>query len=120
MLVEIAVGKSKYLIETDESEKENLLNFATKLNEEINKLSLLMPKADEKTLLLISNLTCQARLEENRKSSENKPSFNQTKSYREEDENNQSSEAEIYEAVSSNMENIASYIETLIKKIREY
>ena len=61
--VEIAVGKSKYKIQCQESEKEKLLETAEKLNERVNHLSFSFRNLDEKTLLVISALTMEEELQ---------------------------------------------------------
>lgn len=106
--VEIAIGKSKYKIQCQESEKEKLVATAAKLNERVNRLSFSFRNLDEKTLLVITALT----LEEEVQDSENKDSVTEFAE--------QISEQDIYDAVSENMENISDYVEKLIKKIRDY
>ncbi len=109
--VEIAVGKSKYKIQCQESEKEKLLETAEKLNERVNHLSFSFRNLDEKTLLVISALT----MEEELQNSVGKNTVNEKPAPTEE-----ISDRDIYDAVSENMENISDYIEKLTKKIRDY
>lgn len=111
MIIELPVGKSFYKITCEESEKETLLDLANKLNQRVNKLSLHLKNADEKTLLVISAIMIQAELEEknNNKNAEEIRS-----------EPSKISDEELYLAISQNMENVAEYIEKLTKKIQNY
>lgn len=109
--VEIAVGKSKYKIQCQESEKEKLLETAEKLNERVNHLSFSFRNLDEKTLLVISALTMEEELQNSAgiNTVNEKPAPTQ-----------EIIDRDIYDAVSENMENISDYIEKLTKKIRDY
>ncbi len=107
--VEIAIGRSKYKIQCQESEKAKLLATAEKLNERVNNLSFSFRNIDEKTLLVISALTLEEELES---VSGNKKNIQSSES--------QVSDRDIYDAVSENMENISDYLEKLTKKIRDY
>ncbi len=107
--VEIAIGRSKYKIQCQESEKAKLLATAEKLNERVNNLSFSFRNIDEKTLLVISALTLEEELES---VSGNKNNIQSSES--------QVSDRDIYDAVSENMENISDYLEKLTKKIRDY
>ena len=109
--VEIAIGKSKYKISCQESEKEKLIKTADKLNERVNKLSLSFRNIDEKTLLVISALTIEEELQNSTKKNHCQNAENSTE---------QLSDRDIYDAVSENMENISDYVTKLTKKIREY
>lgn len=104
--IEIAIGKSKYKINCQESEKANLQKLAVKLNERVNRLSFAFRNLDEKTLLAISALVIEEELEEAQKHS--KPS---------EAKFSEVSEQDVFDAVSENMENISNYLERLTKKI---
>lgn len=108
--IEIAIGKSKYFIECQESEKEKFLAAAERLNERVNRLSFSLRNLDEKTLLVISALTIEEELQNS------VPKAKSTTIPQSE----QISERDIYDAVSENMENVADYLEKLTKKIRDY
>lgn len=105
-IVELSIGKSIYKIECLESEKETLKNLAVKLNERVNKVSLSLRGADEKTILATAALMITGELE---RKTENQVSQNQDLT-----------EEDIYDAVSESMENVANYIDKLNTKIRNY
>ncbi len=109
--VEIAIGKSKYKIQCQDSEKEKLITIAKHLNERVNNLSFSFRNLDEKTLLAISALT----MEEELQNSASKKTIDEKTSAATE-----ISDRDIYDAVSENMENISDYLEKLTKKIRNY
>lgn len=115
--IEIAIGRSRYVIQCQESEKEKLNIAAERLNERVNNLSLSFRNLDDQTLLAISALVIEEELmslESTQQSTNTNPAPAQEK------ENNKISEKDVYEAVSENMENIAGYLENLTKKIRNY
>ncbi|MFT6332564.1 MAG: cell division protein ZapA (FtsZ GTPase activity inhibitor) [Lentimonas sp.] len=58
-ILNLAIGKSKYSIECPVEEQEKILNLAHKLNERVNKLSLNIRNADEKTILMLCALMIQ-------------------------------------------------------------
>jgi cell division protein ZapA (FtsZ GTPase activity inhibitor) len=103
MIIELAVGRSRYKITCAEGEEEKLLRLAANLNTRVNKLSLSFRGVDEKTLLLIAALSLEEEIEK-----------------LSEEENNNLNDQDVYEAVSDNMDNIAGYIEKLITKIQNY
>jgi cell division protein ZapA (FtsZ GTPase activity inhibitor) len=103
--IEISIGKSKYKIQCQESEKENLIKIASKLNERVNKLSFSFRNIDEKTLLVISALTMEEELQNSAKQTET---------------NSEVTEKDIYDAVSENMENVSEHLNKMIKKIRQH
>ena len=105
--VEIAIGKSKYKIQCQDSEKDKLIATAEKLNERVNNLSFSFRHIDEKTLLVISALTMEEELQANPREKSVEPE-------------NEIDDQDIYDAVSENMENICDYVEKLNKKIRDY
>ncbi|MDX2083367.1 MAG: cell division protein ZapA [Rickettsiales bacterium] len=107
--VEISIGKSKYKINCQESEKEKLLSAANQLNQRVNQLALSFRSLDEKTLLVISALTIEEELQ-NKITSPNQ----------ENKELQPISDQDIFDAVSENMENISYHLEKLTKKIRNY
>ncbi len=111
MLIEIPVGKSRYKITCEESEKEKLLNIAERLNQRVNALSLQIKNIDEKTLLVIAALMIEEELSE-----ENKVETPED----DEDESVTIVDRDVYDAVSESMNNIADYIENLTKKIQNY
>lgn len=113
-IVEITVGKTKYKIECESSEKERLLRLADNLNKRVTNIVGSMGNTDEKTILVISSLMLEAELED--KSSVEMPDkkveiITTTHNAKEED---------IYNALSDNMENITQHIDKLANKIRSY
>lgn len=108
MVIEIAVGRSSYQINCAEGEKEKILQLANKLNQRVNRLSLQMKNADEKTLLVIAALMSEEEAE------------NKVPNDDADDEPAQLNEQDIYDAVSENMENVADFVEKLTKKIQDY
>lgn len=107
MIIEIPVGKSRFKITCEESEKEKLFHLAERLNQRVNRLSTSLRNADEKTLLVISALMLEEELERANGNEEN-------------DESPKLNEQDMYDAVSENMENVADYVEKLSKKIQNY
>ncbi len=108
MIIEIPIGKSRYKINCDETEKEKLFHLAEKLNQRVNRLSLSLKNADEKTLLVVAALTIEEELEghgDNDSDHDESPRLN---------------DQDMYDAVSENMENVADYVEKLTKKIQNY
>lgn len=112
MIIEIPVGKSRYKITCEETEKERLELLGKKLNQRVNDLALQMKYTDEKTLLVITALMLEEELEQ--------PSTNKQTSSDDEDEEEKLTEEDVYNAVSENMENVARYIEKLTTKIQHY
>lgn len=106
-LVEIYIGKSQYKIACKDAEKEKLLELSKSLNERVNRLSLSLKNADEKTLLVIAALMIEEEL--NKKNNED-----------ESDEEPKLNDQDMYDAISENMENVADYIEKLSQKIGNY
>lgn len=106
--VEISVGKSLYKIDCSESEKENLLKLANRLNERVNKLSFSMRDVDERTILLTAALMMEGELAQ--KSKTNSSDADEEKV----------TEEDVYDAVSESMENVADYLEKLANKIKNY
>lgn len=107
MLVEFPIGRSFYKINCEEDQKENVLRLASRLNQRVNKLSLNLHSVDEKTLLVTSALMIEEELEslDSSRNADDEQSFN---------------EQDLYDAVSENMENVADYVESLTKKIKNY
>lgn len=112
-VTEITVGKSKYKIECDDSQKERLLQLSDKLNKKVTSLSSSMGNTDEKTILVIAALMIESDLEEKlaKKTEEVKS---------ETAEKNNLSADDINNSLSENIENIAQQIDKLAIKIRDY
>lgn len=110
MIIEIPLGKSRYKITCEESQKEHLFHLAEKLNQRINGLALSLKNADEKTLLAVTALTLEEEIDQDG-CSENNHDDNEAEKLNDQD---------MYDAVSESMENIADYIEKLITKIQNY
>lgn len=115
MIIELPVGKSRYKITCDESEKERLFHLAEQLNKRVNKLALQLKNADEKTLLVISALMIQEELERQGGDKSDEENAEDAR-----DETNKINDEELYQAIGENMENIAEYIEKLTAKIQNY
>lgn len=108
MIIELPIGKSRYKITCDESQKEKLFKLAEELNRKVNNLALSLKNADEKTLLAITALGLEEELEHLSDEDE------------ESEETHKLNDQDMYDAVSDNMENVADYIEKLITKIQNY
>jgi cell division protein ZapA (FtsZ GTPase activity inhibitor) len=106
-LIEISIGKSQYKISCKEEEEEKLFELSKSLNERVNRLSLSMKNADEKTLLVIAALMMENELRD-------------AESNEEVDESSKFNDQDMYDTISENMENVADYIEKLTKKIENY
>jgi len=102
-MVEVSIGKSCYKIPCENSQKERLLELASKLNTRVNSLSFKIRSTDETMILVMAALMLEEELEKNE--------ARETSSIKEQD---------IYDAVSDNMENIANHIEKLTAKIQNY
>lgn len=100
--LELYIGKSKYIIDCAEDEKEKIIKLASKLNERVNNLSLKMRGGDEKTILMLSSIMAEAELETLKTSSN--PS-------------NQGSAVENTNESNQDLENICFFIENLAYKI---
>lgn len=120
MIVEISVGKSSYKINCAEKERKKILNFATRLNQRVNELTLQLGQGhDEKNILVITALMMEEEIEKLRSAviSEEKSIAEEASKQSAEDS---LTEQDVYDAVSENMENVADYVEKLINKIRSY
>lgn len=62
-LLNLAIGKSKYVINCEKGEEDKVLELAAKLNERVNNMSLSLRGADEKTILMLSALAIEDELE---------------------------------------------------------
>lgn len=128
MIVEIPVGKSSYKISCEESEREKIMRCAERLNQRVNELSLrLSGNCDEKNLLVIVALMMEGDIENFEDSkleevlvSKAPEDAEENINHEEIEEKNELTENDIYDAVSENMENVADYVEKLIRKIRSY
>jgi cell division protein ZapA (FtsZ GTPase activity inhibitor) len=113
-LLEIYIGKSKYTLDCEDHEKPKITRLASKLNERVNRLSLKMRGADEKTVLMLCSIMIEEELEalKNLKTTQTR--------------NAQSISGDIQEhsnidsIMSQNVENISTYIENLANKIKNY
>lgn len=104
-IVEIKIGKSKYKIECELSEKERLINLAKQISKKFDNLSSSIKNADEKTILVILLLMLKAELVE--KDNDDLP-----------DENND--KEEFLNNLSTSIENVTDHINNLANKIRDY
>ncbi|MFT6106089.1 MAG: cell division protein ZapA (FtsZ GTPase activity inhibitor) [Rickettsiales bacterium] len=62
--LELAIGQSKYTINCDSGEEKKIIDLSKKLNERVNGLSLALRGADEKTILMLCALNCEADLDD--------------------------------------------------------
>lgn len=62
-VLNLAIGKSKYVINCEAGEEEKVLDLAARLNERVNNMSLSLRGADEKTILMLSALAIEDELE---------------------------------------------------------
>jgi cell division protein ZapA (FtsZ GTPase activity inhibitor) len=112
-IINLAIGRSKYQIDCADGEEEKINKLAARLNERINKLTLNLRGADEKTILML----CAIMIEEEAENLKKKVD----KNYNGDDENAKLiNEEELYKSIAENMENIADYIEKLANKIKHY
>ncbi len=111
-LLEIYIGKSKYTIDCEESQRDKITNLASHLNERVNNLSLKMRSADEKTILMLCCVMIEEELEDlkNLKSS---PHNNQNERESLNKENEQQN-------ISKSIQNATLRIENLANKIKNY
>lgn len=113
-IVEIVVGKTKYKIECEASEKERLLRLADNLNKRVTNIAGSMGNTDEKTILIIASLILEAELED-KKSVEINDKKTETSII-----THNASEEDIHNALIDNMKNITQHIDKLANKIRNY
>ena len=126
-VIEIKIGKSKYRLSINESEKEKLIKLAEKIDRKIENLASDLPNVDEKLLFVINALKLEEALEiskkkekKSSKKSEENEEFDEELEDDELDENKKTKsccEAAVQSALSDNMENMASCIEDLAKRI---
>ncbi len=62
-IVDISIGKSKYKVDCPEPQEPKLISLASKVNERVNNLSLLMRGAEEKMLLVLCAIAIEDELE---------------------------------------------------------
>ena len=105
-LLELYVGKSKYTIECDDSEKEKVTSLAAKLNQRVNSLSLQMRGADEKTILMLSSIMIEEELESLKNNSKSLGS--------------KTSAEKSVQTKTNDVKNTIFYIEDLVNKIKSY
>lgn len=103
--LELYIGKSKYVIDCQESEKEKIIKLANKLNERVNDLSFKMRGGDEKTILMLSAMTIEEELDSL------KNITNQNKNQEHKQTNNKSC---------NDLESASFFIESLANKIKKY
>lgn len=61
--LELYIGRSKYTVDCEDSQKEKITSLARRLNERVNKLSLKIRGADEKTILMLCAINIEEELE---------------------------------------------------------
>lgn len=113
MTVKFPIGKTIYKAKCDEAEEDALLGCVTALNQRIEDLSeQFSPKThSEQDLLAIAALMMEKEIEELRSGS--------VKKVAKDDEEISLTEDDLNDAVAENIENMADYVENLIKKIEK-
>ncbi|MBU6338625.1 MAG: cell division protein ZapA [Rickettsiales bacterium] len=106
-IVEIKIGKSKYKIECEFSEKERILKLSENLNKRFNDISSSIKNADEKTILVILALMLKAELAEKNHNELSEEDYN-------------SKEEELFNNLNIDIENATQQINDLANKIRNY
>jgi cell division protein ZapA len=110
--IEILIGDSQYKISCKTGEEERILYLADLVNKRLSKLSKKSGDLDEKTLLVILSLMIEDELERKLDGAILQNEI--------EEEDSKFNDQDIYDTVSENMENVASYIEKLSEKIKNY
>jgi len=112
-ILNLAIGKSKYMVDCNEGEEDKIINLARKLNERVNNLSLAIRSADEKTIMMLCALTIEEELE----IIKNDAGIFERRRLEPEDVLDKVSEEDLENAVAMQIENTAEYIFKLTKKI---
>ncbi len=113
-ILNLAIGKSKYIVDCLEGEEDKIINLAKKLNERVNNLSLAIRTADEKTILMLCALMAEEELETAKNHS---GFFEKEEPEAKADLEHQISEEDLENAVAMQIENTADYILKLVKKV---
>ncbi|MCE3255708.1 MAG: Cell division protein ZapA [Rickettsiaceae bacterium] len=113
-IINLAIGKSKYVIDCAEGEEDKVVTMAERLNKRINDLSLASKNADEKTLLMICALMIEAELEA---AQNNQTVSNKKVNKREESQASEESNEESKNIMADQFEDIAKRIQKLTGKI---
>ena len=108
--LEIYIGKSKYTINCQDSEKGKLTKLSESLNKRVNELSLKLRGVDEKTILMLSAITIEEELSKinNNRDSSQSPDDKLQQEYK-----------NTIEILTKNIEDIAIYIEKLANNIQK-
>ena len=61
-IINLAIGKSKYTINCDVGDEDKIIALAERLNQRVNRMSLVVRTADEKTILMLCALTIEEEL----------------------------------------------------------
>jgi cell division protein ZapA (FtsZ GTPase activity inhibitor) len=116
-ILNLAIGRSKYVVDCFEGEEDKIINLAKKLNERVNKLSLAIRTADEKTILMLCALMAEEELE----TAKSHKGILEKQAPEEKVIEPQISEEDlenaIEEQVAMQIENTADYIFKLVKKV---
>jgi cell division protein ZapA (FtsZ GTPase activity inhibitor) len=127
-IIDISIGKSKYKIDCPESQEPKLISLASKVNERVNNLSLLMRGAEEKMLLVLCAIAIEDELEAKIIESEEaaklktklqtlEKNFN-SQLLNKSTDNSTNSSFETYDKISKKLNQIADFIEKLAIKIK--
>ena len=109
--LEIYIGKSKYTIDCEESQRARIISLASRLNEKVNNMSLNMRGVDEKTILMLAAITIEEELD-NLKTS----NISQANNTAQHNPSAGSSGPQITQSYNE----ISSVIENLANKIKKY
>lgn len=106
-VISVCIGKTKYQIDCEAGEEEKIETLANRLNERVNRLSLAIRNADEKTILMFCGVMLEEELEAAKSNSGTK---NQTSGF---------SEADLQNSAINEIETAVNSIQRLISKVEE-
>jgi cell division protein ZapA len=113
-ILNLAIGKSKYSINCDDGEEDKIVALAAKLNERINNLSLALRNVDEKTILMLCALTIEEELDD---AKNHQGIFEDKESEDHLVVEYQIMQEDVENAVASQIENTAEYVQKLVRKV---
>lgn len=102
-VINVLIGRSRYQIDCLEGEEDKIDLLAARLNDRVNQLSSSIKNADEKTILMLCALTMEEELESNKN-----PETRSAAAY----------QADLQNAVSSEVKNVTSQLQDLIHKVK--
>lgn len=118
-LLELCIGKSKYTIDCEESERLKITTLASRVNERVNNLNLKMHSVNEKTILMLCAVMIEEDLEAAKKlnidtSIQNNQDNNSTENHFQ--LNDPSKETE--KIMVKTIDDVSNHIENLANKIK--